>query len=82
MVNTSLLLRVQLSSASMDLLGQFVTLGGIIEMQQHSAEGSRVALIVSSYLLSHKRGSMGCKQYLKLRLEGLDRQVLWGRQPI
>ena len=43
----------------MDLLRQFVTLDGMIEMQPHSVEGSRVAITVSSYnnivILPHKR---------------------------
>ena len=59
MVNTSLLLRVQFSSVSTDLLRQFVTLDGMIEMQLHSVEGSRVTFTVSSYnndvILLHKR---------------------------
>ena len=70
-MNTSLLSRVQLSSVSMDLLRQFVILDGMIEMQLHSVESSRIALTVSSYnniMLSHKTGPIGYKLYFKLRL--------------
>lgn len=73
-MNTSLLSRVQLSSVSMDLLRQFVILDGMIEMQLHSVESSRIALTVSSYnniMLSHKTRPMGYKLYFKLRLRAV-----------
>lgn len=48
MVNISLLWRVQLNSALMDLLGQFVTLDGMMQMQLHSVKDTRGEITVSS----------------------------------